>query len=374
MEEENEPIVIDNGSGLLKAGFADDDAPKYVFPTIIGKPKSPGIMVGMDQKDAYIGKEALSKKEQLNLDEPVKQGIITDMDAMEEIWSHLMNTEMRINPDSHKFFITEPPKNPKECREALTTKMFETYSVPKLYLAIQAVLSLYASGKTTGTVVDCGDGISHTVPIYEGYAIPHAIQEITLAGRDLNNRLLQLLNEHGYSLSSSSEDFKINDIKENYCYVAQDFDAEMKQAQEQSSIQRSYKLADGNIVLSQERIRCPEFLFQPSQGGREIEGIHKYTFDAIMKCDNDIKRDLFKGIVLAGGSTLFEGMKDRMKKEIQALAPSPMGPEVEAPADRKFSCWLGGAILSKIQAFDPIWITKQEYEEVGPSIVHRKCF
>ena len=94
-----------------------------------------------------------------------------------------------------------------------------------------------------------------------------------------------------------------------------------------------------------------------------------------MKCDNDIKKDLFKNIVLAGGCTMFEGMKERMKKEIQALAPSPMGPEVDAPADRKYSCWLGGANLSLIEKFEPMWISKKDYDDNGgSSIVHRKCF
>ena len=165
-------------------------------------------------------------------------------------------------------------------------------------------------------------------------------------------------------------------IKESKCKVAQDFDAEMKAAKEQSDIERTYQLpGDKIITIKEERLSCPELLFAPNLAGKDMDGIHKFTFDSIMKCDNDIKRDLFKNIVLAGGSTMFEGMRDRMKKEIQALAPSPMGPEVDAPADRKHSCWLGGAILSLIEKFEPMWITKKDYDEHGgPSIVHRKCF
>lgn len=127
--------------------------------------------------------------------------------------------------------------------------------------------------------------------------------------------------------------------------------------------------------MKEERIKCPELLFNPIIAGKELDGIHKYTHDCIIKCDNDIRKDLFKNIVLAGGCTMFHGMKDRMKKEIQALAPSPMGPEVEAPPNRKYSCWLGGAILSQIDKFEPMWITKKEYEEAGGGkIVHKKCF
>ena len=375
MDEETEPIVIDHGSGFIKAGFANDDAPKHVFPAVIGTPKSPGIMIGMDQKDSYIGKEALQKKNNLILSEPIQQGILTDFDEMRKIWKHLWNDELTVNPDSYSMMITEPPKNDKKIREQLCKIMFEEYYVPKLYIGVQAVLSLFASGKTTGTVVDCGYGISHTVPIYEGYAIPHAIQEIPLAGRDLDNRMLDLLVEKGYSFTTSSGNKdKITEIKEKNCLVAQDFDAEMKQALENSHAKKTYTVNGTEIELTAETIKCPEYLFQPSQGNKEIEGIHKFTYDSIVKCDQDIKMDLFQGIVLAGGSTMFYGMKERMKKEIQALAPSPMSPEVNAPADRKYSCWLGGAILSKIDLFDKIWITKNEYEEFSETIVHRKCF
>jgi actin len=186
----------------------------------------------------------------------------------------------------------------------------------------------------------------------------------------LNEKYPQLITDS----SADLEQVKI--IKEKMCMVAQDFDAELKSATEHSSIEKIYKLpGDKPLHLKEERIKCTELLFQPGIfAGKDIDGIHKFTHDAIIKCDNDIRRDLFKNIVLAGGCTMFYGMKDRMKKEIQALAPSPMGPEVEAPADRKYSCWLGGAILSLIDKFDPMWITKKEYDEYGKGVVHRKCF
>jgi len=156
------------------------------------------------------------------------------------------------------------------------------------------------------------------------------------------------MEKHPNLITASPQDYEIVKlIKEKECEVAQDFDAELKQATEHGQGERIYKLpGDKPLLLKEERIKCPEVLFNPMLAGKELDGIHKFTHDCIIKCDNDIKKDLFKNIVLAGGCTMFEGMKDRMKKEIQALAPSPMGPEVEAPADRKYSCWLGGAILS----------------------------
>ena len=375
MDDDQEPIIIDNGSGFIKAGFADDEAPKYVFPTVIGEPKAPGILVGMDQKPFYIGNDALSKKQFLNMSEPVQQGVIVNFDHMEQVWDQLLNQEMRINPDLFKFFVTETPKNPDKNKEKTVQIFFEKYTVPKFYMQTQAVLSLFASGMTTGTVVDCGDSISHTVPIYEGYAIPHAIQQIPLAGRHLTQRLQVLLEEKGISFSSSSNNREyLTKIKEQECFVSQDFDASMKQAIETNNINKVFNLASQTITLSTERIKCPELLFQPTQGGLDIEGIQKSTTDSIMKCDSDIRKDLFKGIVLAGGSTMFDGMRDKMEKEIKAMAPSSLEPAVLAPADRKFSCWLGAAILSKIQSFDNIWIPKKEYDDEGVNIVHKKCF
>lgn len=292
---------------------------------------------------------------------------------MKNVLEYLMNDELKFSPEDHKIFMTEPPKNPRRNRTDLTKMMFEEFNVNKFYLQTQAVLSLYASGKTTGTVVDCGYDISHTVPIYEGFALPHAIREFNIAGKELTEYLRIQLIQKGFEYASSSNNMEvINEIKESKCFVAQDFDAEHKNAIDHDTNHVVYNLPKGSITLTLERIQTPELMFQPAKNDKAFDGIHKFTHDSIMKCDTDIKRDLFKNIILAGGSTMFEGMKDRMKKEIQALAPSPMGPDVEAPADRKFSCWLGAAILSKIKAFDSIWITKAEFDEDPENIVHRK--
>lgn len=196
MEDDSVPIIMDIGTGHLKAGFAEDDAPKHYVPMIVGKPKSPDIMAGMDQKDAYFGQEAMNKKIYLNLQEPVKAGVVTDINILEQILEHeIFNNALKVSPDEHKILLTEPPNNPKEKREELITIMFDTFKVPKVYLGNQSVLSLFATGRTTGTVLDCGEGITHAVPIFEGYAIPFAIQTIPLAGRDLTSYLHSLLLE-----------------------------------------------------------------------------------------------------------------------------------------------------------------------------------
>ena len=247
--------------------------------------------------------------------------------------------------------------------------MFETFNVPKYYTGIQAVLSIYASGRITGIAVDSGYETTQIVPIYEGYALPNASQTLSIGGKHASERLKILMQSKTYI---EAETYR--HIKEMMCYVALNYDEELQISETSSTLQQNYELPDGQVItVDGERFKCPEMLFQPSLIDDESDGIHQLLYRSIMKCDVDIRKDLYGNILMSGGNTKFDGIQERMQKEMKALAPDSMAIKVIAPPERKYMAWIGGSILASLSTFEEMWITKDQYDESGSSIVHRKC-
>jgi actin-related protein len=277
-------------------------------------------------KDCYFGDEAQSKRGILNLSSPINNGFISDWGDMELLWNFTFE-ELRTIAYEHPILLTEPPLNPKANKEKITQIMFETFNAPALHIEIQAVLSLYASGRTTGIVLDSGHGITHAVPIFEGYSLPHGMVRLELAGRGLTDYMNKLLEERGYKFTTTAEKEIVRDIKEKLAFVSLDIAAE-------PTTTVAYEMPDGlEITIGDERFRCGEAMFQPAKAGIEGKGVHELVNEAINKIDVDVRKDMFANIVLCGGTTMLPGFAERLQKEMTAFTSSKV--KVIAPPERK---------------------------------------
>jgi len=370
----NQPVVIDNGSVIMKAGFAGEDSVKCTFPSFVGRPKHKRVMAAAAEGDTFIGTRADELRGILTLKYPMAHGIVEDWNDMELIWRHIYS-DMKVIAEEHPVLLTEAALNPRKNREKAAEIFFETFGIPALFVSAQAVLALYASGRTTGVVLDSGDGVTHCVPVYEGFALPHAMMRADVAGRDVTDHLMLQLRRCGHIFHTSAEREVVRQIKEQECYVAFNRQKEEQVEHDKSSAQQPFRLPDGTqIQLGAERFRAPEVLFHPSMIGLEYPGIHELLAYSINRADLDLRATLFSNIVLSGGSTMFNGFGDRLLNEVRKLAPKDIKIRISAPPERKFSTWIGGSILSSLATFKKMWVSKEEYEEEGASILHRKTF
>mmetsp|Transcript_1917 Transcript_1917/g.2717 ORF Transcript_1917/g.2717 Transcript_1917/m.2717 type:complete len:383 (-) Transcript_1917:333-1481(-) len=373
----SQPVVIDNGTGVLKAGFAGGDRPKVVFQSHVGRPKHRRMMPGgaLDGQEVFVGSKVAQHRGALSLSYPMEHGVVTNWRDMERIWDHVYSREhLNVSAEDHPVLLTEAPLNPDRHREEAAQVFFEAFNAPALFCAPQAILSLYASGRTTGVVLDSGDGVTHCVPVYEGFAIPHAINRLDLAGRDVTYYLQGLLRRAGYNFTTSAELEIVQQIKEDQCYVA--FKPQEEERKEQSK-QQDYALPDGQIIqLGSERYRAPELLFHPELMGHEAVGgnggVQGCLVRSVLQSDMELRRALFSQIVLAGGTTTFRGFGDRLLNEVRLAAPPRTKIRISAPPERRLSTWIGGSILASLASFKTMCVTQDEWRENGPRIMHAK--
>jgi actin-related protein len=363
-------IVFDNGSGYTKAGYAGCERPHAIFPSIIGTPNTTRLQVGGQNKDFFVGFEAIDKKALLCLRRAMDDGIVNNWEDLERLWRHSFYEALHIAPEDFAVLVTEKPMTQRAHREKLMQIMFETFHVQAYYTGIQPILALFSLGKTTGVVWDAGDGVSHTVSIYEGYGLPHAIQRSTISGANLSEFAQKLL--IGSGIPTDVCDLNIaTRIKETACCVAIDYQA----ALEDETQPITYTLPDGmNIQIGVERMKCPEALFNPSLIGANCLSVHQGIFNSIDLCEPEIRKDLYASIVLTGGTTMFKGLPERIEKEVVALAQPSMKVKVIATPGRKYFVWLGGSIFASLDAFPEICVKMEEYREEGVQIIHRKCY
>jgi len=313
-------------------------------------------MDNSDSPDYFVGDVAISIRAKLRLSYPIKDCIVTKWDDMEKIWSDAFNRVLRVSPNESKVLLTEAPMNLKKNREKMTTIMFETFQTEAIYISIPAVLSLYSAGKFTGIVCDSGYGVSHFVPIYDGYALPQAINRLEIGGSHVTDNFLQILAELGVHFDPQNEVDAVSSIKEKLCYVSLNFEEEKSNFRQELPFQ----LPDGKFLnVKTQAIRAPEILFQPSLIGKDQEGFSVLCYKSVMKTAISLRKELFQNIILSGGTSLFEGLPERLAKDVNSFVPEVLKNDVKvfASPDRKYSAWVGGSIYTQLSRYVPGYIT-----------------
>jgi len=422
------PIIMDNGTGFSKIGFAGNSDPSFVFPTAIAtresasastraaQPSGRGPPIpsksshlaskrGIEDLDFHIGDEAMANSKTYGIHYPIRHGMIDNWDHMERYWEQSIFKYLRAEPEDHYFLLTEPPLNPPENRENTAEIFFESFNIQGLYIAVQAVLALAASWSSnkvvdrtlTGTVVDSGDGVTHVIPCAEGYVIGSAIKHIPIAGRDITSFVQTLLRERGETTVIPPEDqLKIaQKVKEDYSYVCQDIVREFRKYDvdpmnyfkrmegEHSVTGRKY-----TIDVGYERFLAAEIFFNPEIASSDfLTPLPEVVDNVIQQSPIDVRRGLYKNIVLSGGSTMFEHFGQRLKRDLKQIVDRRIeasevssgalmrstGVEVNVISHKRqrYAVWFGGSLLASLPDFYQHCHTKADYEEVGPSICRR---
>ncbi|KAK9130424.1 hypothetical protein Sjap_010911 [Stephania japonica] len=438
--DEVSAIVLDLGSYTCKAGYAGEDAPKAVFPSVVGAIDQSGVGDVKSEKESdsmldpksviktfdsekskvnrklYVGSQALGyRRDHMEVISPIKDGVIADWDIVDSIWNHAFRERLLIDPQEHPMLLAEPSFNTPLQRERTAELMFEKYKVPALFLAKNAVLTSFASGRATSLVVDSGGGSTTLAPVHDGYVLQKGVSTSPIGGEVLTDCLMKSLESKGITIKpryafkrkeirpgefltldadfpNTTESYKLfsqriiaSDIKECVCRVP---DTPYDESAYANIPMTPYELPDGQTIeIGADRFKIPDILFNPSiiqtipgmesfTDSASLRGLPQMVIESINKCDVDIRRELFSSILLSGGTASMQQLKERLEKDL--LEESPQAARVKVLAsgnaiERRFSVWIGGSILASLGSFQQMWFSKQEYEEHGTSYIQRKC-
>jgi len=396
-------VVIDNGTGYTKLGYAGNTEPQHIIPSCIAVKESARVgakvATGVSDLDFYIGDEALEATN-YTVKWPIRHGIVDDWDLMERFWEQTVFKYLRAEPEDHYFLLTEPPLNTPENREYTAEIMFETFNVPGLYIAMQAVLALAASWTSkqvgertlTGTVIDSGDGVTHVIPVADGYVIGSCIKHIPIAGRDITYFIQQLLREREVGIPPEQSLETAKAIKEKYCYVCPDmvkefhkYDTDPDKWIKRYESLNSITKAPFGVDVGYERFLGPEIFFHPEFSNPDFTiPISEIVDNVIQSCPIDNRRPLYKNIVLSGGSTMFRDFGRKLQRDIKRtvdarlktsetlsegrIKPKPIDVQVITHTMQRYAVWFGGSMLASTPEFYQVCHTKADYDEIGPSI------
>mmetsp|Transcript_103358 Transcript_103358/g.267332 ORF Transcript_103358/g.267332 Transcript_103358/m.267332 type:complete len:408 (-) Transcript_103358:2-1225(-) len=393
--DEQDVIVLDCGSGYLKVGFSGEDAPRAVLPTAVAtttvddareEEHAVGDAAQQKKSQAFFGDEALLQAG-ASVVRPVRRGAIgqdaASKEALESLWEHTFRNILGVEQEDLPVLIADPQplgQTAYQSRAWMAEVMFEKLKVKSLAIFNTAVLALFSTGKTRGLVVESGEGVTQAVPVFEGYAIPHAIFKMEVAGQDVTSKVQSLM-EASQDGAHFAKDLRVMQLlKEKVCTVAPNFKTAMHGKDAADEEMRSFELPDGVIIQVSQQIRCgaPEVLF--GSGEQDAPSMQKICMEAIDTCDLDFKQDLIKSVLVAGGTTMIPGLASRLRTELSNVLPAEMARQVDIGVDsqRRYAAWIGGSMFASLSTFDQVAITKQEYEEGksdrGVSLFARKTF
>lgn len=390
-------------------GYAGNSEPQYIVPSVIGVKETNKIGdkaqrrvgKGVEDLDFYIGDEAVANGDAYALSYPIRHGIVEDWDLMERFWEQCIFKYLRAEPEDHHFLLTEPPLNTPENREYTAEIMFESFNVPGLYIAVQAVLALAASWTSrqvgertlTGTVIDSGDGVTHVIPVAEGYVIGSSIKHIPIAGRDITQFVQQLLREREPQIPPEMSLEVAKRVKEMYSYVCPDIVKEFQKydTDTEGKCIKQYQSKNPvtnvpfSVDIGYERFLGPEIFFHPEFSNAEfVTPISEVVDTVIQSCPIDVRRGLYKNIVLSGGSTMFKDFGKRLQRDVKRsvdiklkrsellsegrIKPTPMEVQVISHKMQRYAVWFGGSMLASTPEFYTVCHSKADYDEQGPRI------
>jgi len=366
MNEFSSHIVIDNGSCYSKSGFNGENAPRSVIPTVIGTYKNPSLLLTEDKEKLFFGRETYYNMAGISLNHPIQGGIIQNWDYMEKLWNYIFYNELKVTPEAHNLFLTENIYNSNENREKIAQIMFEKFNIFNIHIEPQPTMTLFSTSKTTGLIFESGDSVTQIVPIYEGYIIPQGVTSTSLSGKTVTNYFLSLIKEklQRYNFANYLEFGR--KIKEKHSFLNLDNNSI-------SAIE--LELPDGNkISLGEERSLSTEILFDPSVLQVEYTSYPELLVESIRKTDMNLRKEFYSNILLGGGNTDIKNFPERLKKEISSLVSSNISNNmrINSQLERKYSAWIGASVVCSIGTFQQMWISKNDYEEVGPHVIHKK--
>ena len=372
-------IIIDIGSGEIKAGLRGGIRPKFSFKNQIGEPKYKKILKKFNKdntpvKEQYICEKCNPYLSALKIRNPVAHGNFTNTDDIFPIFNHIFSS-LKINSEEikeHPILISESLLNPSKNRENIASVLFEEFQVPQLFFASQPILSLFATSHTTGAVLESGEGVTQSCVVYEGYSIPSSFERYDYGGGDVTKYLFTLLQNLGFYFDTSAEYQIINDIKEQLCFACP---SNMIENMEKNSKfeKENFFLPDGNVIkLGEERISPPEILYNPELNGMEFPSFQNMILNSINKTDMELRPKLYEAILLSGGNTSIKGTSNKVYFELKKLINQNMKIKIHTPINPNFLCWRGGSLISGLEIFKKMWVSKDEWDEKGEKVIHTK--